>query len=375
MFRSISHLFLLITVASVVTPATHAAAASDAPLDPPYRNLVHPSAGEVNELFQVAVPARSDFESALSQQSPVKSQQRRGVCSIFSATAWMENYLIRQGVPAEQADLSEEWLEYLAARESAQEGSDSTTNYSNLIEWGQANEATLPYIGEDWSAEGAAASGLALERCGSMRGTFQREACLYGHFDPRALTLPEPELQRRHPELHAAKTEGAALRDRYLPRDSRAVIVRTIPQVKTLLRQGRPVTLDIDFYYGAWNHRSAEKHGILRNEDHWARGIVGHPEPGSVDRLRSTEAPAGHSVLVVGYDDEMEIEIPVKMGNGREKTFKYKGVYIIKNSWGTEGFGRDFSYNGVRAPGYGIITQAYAHEFGAFYRLQVKSDK
>lgn len=73
-------------------------------------------------------------------------------------------------------------------------------------------------------------------------------------------------------------------------------------EVKSLLDQGTPVTVDLNFYYGTWNHRLADSLGIPRNLDHWDKGVVGYPYAGSVDYINTKQEPAGHSVLIVGYD-------------------------------------------------------------------------
>ena len=88
-----------------------------------------------------------------------------------------------------------------------------------------------------------------------------------------------------------------------------------------------------------------------------------------MDLAHSNEHSAGHSVVVVGYDDEREIEYQVKMKNGRTKKFKRKGVYYFKNSWGTTNFGTTTEIEGKVFPGYGIISQDYAEEYGQFFKL------
>jgi C1A family cysteine protease len=104
--------------------------------------------------------------------------------------------------------------------------------------------------------------------------------------------------------------------------------------------------------------------------DHWAQGIIGHPEPGSLDREKSSEKPAGHSVLVVGFDDNKIVKKKIQMADGTSKMFTYKGVYYIKNSWGTESFGSEFEVDGVNYPGYGMIVQKHANQDGSFFALQ-----
>ena len=55
------------------------------------------------------------------------------------------------------------------------------------------------------------------------------------------------------------------------------------------------------------------------------------------------------------------------MEDGTWKEFSYRGVYYFKNSWGLRVSGRDFKLQGKNFPGYGMITQKYAHELGTFY--------
>jgi hypothetical protein len=107
--------------------------------------------------------------------------------------------------------------------------------------------------------------------------------------------------------------------------------------------------------------------GIERNNEHWSQGLIGYPEQGSVDRRASREDPAGHSVLLVGYNDEESITVESKMEDGSTQTFTYKGVYYFKNSWGTGSFGTQTTIEGRVLPGYGKITQKYSHDFGGFY--------
>lgn len=85
--------------------------------------------------------------------------------------------------------------------------------------------------------------------------------------------------------------------------------------------------------------------------------------------LESSKHPAGHSVLVVGYDDNVIVEKLVRLTNGTTKKVTYKGVYYFKNSWGTSSFGKDFQIDGVKYPGYGMMVQDYAEKFGQFFVL------
>ena len=132
-----------------------------------------------------------------------------------------------------------------------------------------------------------------------------------------------------------------------------------------------PLILEAEFFYGAWNHRKADSLGIERDLNNWNQGIIGYPEEGSMDRKVSPNSPAGHSVLVVGYDDDAVVSTRVKMEDGSYKTFQYKGVYYFKNSWGPANFAATAKIAGVAAAGYGTITQKYAHEYGSFFKFSL----
>ncbi|HTL12764.1 MAG TPA: hypothetical protein VL588_09770, partial [Bdellovibrionota bacterium] len=148
--------------------------------------------------------------------------------------------------------------------------------------------------------------------------------------------------------------------------------VDSVKTARALLRAGIPVVLEVPVYYGAWNHRIADDLGIGRDMEAWANGEVGYPEPGSMDYEHSNDEAAGHSILIVGYDDDREVTTHVKMADGSVQTFHYRGAYIMKNSWGTEAFGRTFQADGEAYPGYGLITYKYAHEYGSFYRFPLR---
>ncbi len=366
-------------LAIVSWPQPRAMAESPAPLGPAFRNLQHP-VDDTQELRRIlgdaAVASKSDLARALQYQTSVKSQEDRGTCSVFSSIASIESYLIRNGLVlgTDTVDLSEQWLQYLVARKTAEDGSDAPQNFRLISKWGLAREASLPYDGDDWLVMKKRPP-LAGDRCGHLRKGRKLTACLLGQFDPDALDWLDEELQgsSQEPLLQARRESEVFLRKlrQHAGNWPRATAVRTVSEVKALLRAGIPLVLETDFYLGAWNHREAEDHGIPRDVAKWKQGVISYPPLGSVDRRKSATQEAGHSVLAVGYDDFIEIEVESLQEDGSIQTFRYRGVYFIKNSWGTDGFGSEFAAQGVRAPGYGMMTQKYAHEFGGFYRLQL----
>ena len=100
--------------------------------------------------------------------------------------------------------------------------------------------------------------------------------------------------------------------------------------------------------------------------------LQGYRIPGSKDRRICDERGGGHSIVLVGYDDTVEVKGRLLMDDGTWKASTYKGVYYFKNSWGVRGFGRDFELNGRKLPGYGMITQKYLHDLGTFHHLPLK---
>jgi hypothetical protein len=168
-----------------------------------------------------------------------------------------------------------------------------------------------------------------------------------------------------------ARQEANIFKDTYLKniKLNQHFYITEVATAKSVLRKGEPIVLEVDFFYGAWNHAKAPLYGIERDLDLWKKGIVTNPERGSIDFEESNKHSMGHSVLVVGYDDNKIITRTIKMTDGTSKTFTYKGVYYFKNSWGTDNFASDAKIGNVKIPGYGMIVQKYAEDQGAFFRL------
>jgi hypothetical protein len=340
------------------------------PLDPPYQHLIHPMP-ELNgrPLLRRRNPKASDTLSVIQAQSAVKSQGSRGSCSHFSAVGMVEAALVARGEFPTSVDLSEQWMAYLQGRNTASDGSTSVWNFQNLRAHGIPTEQAFPYVDRNW--ESLESDSRARARCGQAKG-FDLKACLLAHWDPRLLTLDEGVLLDKggdffFPEFVDARREAAVYRDEHLNGILKRRTLWSEEEIKSYLADGIPVLLDIDFYYGAWNHRVGVELGIVRKDDEWAQGIVTYPEVGSIDRDRSGEKPAGHSVLLVGYDDDREVTTNIQMSDGTTRSFRYRGVYYFKNSWGTSSFGSQFQIQGLQSPGYGVITQRYAREEGGFF--------
>lgn len=335
-------------------------------LDSKYQNMVHP----IKDLFAVnkSLPA-SDTKEVISYQSPVRSQAARGTCSIFSATSYVEGLLIQKGFD-NSLNLSEEWLQYTAVRNKISDGSSGGKNFAAIRDFGMVHEATLPYIGENWVE---AFNPLKDERCGNLTGAI-KTSCLIVHRDPTLLSKTDDQIIALYgdQEFVTARKEAMSFKNKNLKFISSNFFVSTVSEVKKMLSEGTPIVLEVDFYYGSWNHREADALGIGRNLDHWSKGIISYPENGSLDQVKSRLSPSGHSILVVGYDDNKIVEKSIKMIDGTTKKFTYKGVYYFKNSWGTSSFGSSFVLDGVNYPGYGMMVAKYAEDLGQFYKLPIQ---
>lgn len=335
-------------------------------LDSKYKNLVHPIKDTHSRNKSISA---SNTSEVIAFQSPVRSQAARGTCSIFSATSYLEGLLIKKGLDA-SIDLSEEWLQYTAVRNKTSDGSSGWTNFSAIANYGMPNEQTLPYIGEDWTQ---VSSSLKDARCEGLTG-YAQKSCFIVHRNPALLDMSDASIMSLNAdqEFITARAEAKEFKKTNIKFASSNFYVSSVSEVKTMLQQGTPVVLELDFYYGSWNHREADSLGIGRDLNHWAQGIISYPETGSLDEQNSRNEPAGHSILVVGYDDNKIVEKTIKMADGSMKKFTYKGVYYFKNSWGSNSFGRDFELDGVKYPGYGMMVSKYAEEYGQFFQMPLK---
>jgi hypothetical protein len=335
-----------------------------------------------------AFPVRSDVELLMNMMSSVKSQKSRGTCTIFSTIGLIEAlFKIHR---EEDYDFSEEFLQYTVMSRQMDEGSTVNRNMKKLLFFGLPFEETWPYLGEKW--RDWEANELARERCSHLIGddrplpplkssSYPQNifgSCLLGHRDPYLLRESDTYVESIDPEFipirNEAKLNREELLNGFIVRKKSYLFETNEEVIKNHLSSGTPLIMGIKLFYGAWNHSKTEKFEIQkRDKSLWYRGIVGHPVEGSRDRLISGERGGGHSLVIVGYDDEVEVKSRMLMEDGTWKETIHRGVYYFKNSWGVRGSGRDFTYNGKAYPGFGMMTQDYAHEFGKFYHIPVKN--
>src|SRR5690606_7304248 len=99
-------------------------------------------------------PAR--FELPKYEQSPVKSQGSRGTCSIFAATAIVENLYLKAGMPPAEVDFSEQYMQWSVKNQVGafrnSEGSNVDSNLQAVVRYGGIKEAAWPYESFPWTA-------------------------------------------------------------------------------------------------------------------------------------------------------------------------------------------------------------------------------
>ncbi|MCB0379586.1 MAG: hypothetical protein KDD33_13935, partial [Bdellovibrionales bacterium] len=295
-------------------------------LDPPYspalkkatrlKKIETVNAGTFKALESVAV---DHLQTALLQ-TPVKSQGRRGTCSIFSSTAVLEYLLKKEGITSGDWDLSEQWLEYITAGQRGSEGSWSYYNFDRYGDYGYLFEEDWSYNPLSWHPYDESYwqfSATELEKqlfaqaCAPLQGTFRFEGCLIGQQNPDYLDMEADQLLQVEPnffELRSKAKNHLQSELGNLKIHSESVWSNT--DVLDHLDRGEVVALDVTFFYEAWNHGKALELGLSRDVDMLNQGVVSYPHPSSMDykKSREPEVAAGHSIVLVGYDLDKEIE-------------------------------------------------------------------
>ena len=283
-----------------------------------------PSEAKADEVF----PATFDL---VALQSPVKSQGSRGVCSIFSTTALMEHLYIKEGTLS-TPDFSEQFLQWSAKFEVGRfkntGGSNANANLQAISRYGIVDEQAWPYESSPWNSSD-------LAECGKDEGERPTECFTNG-----------------------APPESAMMSKRWnLPR-GRYVSSR-VRSIKAVMRNKETaVVAGMTFFYQSWNHRRS---ALTTSREYWAEGYV--LPPNDKDRELSLEKRAGHSILLVGWDDDLTVPLVDENGEVMKdedgEPMVEKGFFLFKNSWGTSGFGLKNPFGA----GYGWIAYSYIEEF------------
>jgi subtilisin-like proprotein convertase family protein/C1A family cysteine protease len=267
-------------------------------------------------------------------QSPVRNQARRGVCSIFSTVGLMEHLFIAEGT-IKDPDFSEQFLQWSAKVEVGEftytEGSSANANIRALNLYGIPVEQAWPYQESKWTSAND-------PECTS--GENLPVKC-YTNGDP-----PQSALDAERYKLPPG---------RYVNSGDRSIKAFMYGKKQAVIAGGK-------FFYQSWNHGSSP---LPTNGSYSAAGYVLYPN--DKDKEESLKKPAGHSFLLVGWDDNLEVQ---KMdGEGKPMVdaqgnpIKEKGFFLFKNSWGTGKFGT----TNPHGAGYGWISYRYIKEFGSVY--------
>ena len=273
----------------------------------------------------------------VANQSPVKSQGSRGVCSIFAATAAIENVYLVAGMPAAETDFSEQYLQWAAKNLPGgsfqwTDGSTSEVNLRVTAQHGTVKEGVWPYESAPWTEA-------------------NDPACTGDNKPTRCFTNGEP------PAAVSTAEKFKIPSTRYINRNS---IKAHITAKKTGVNCG------MDFFYQSWNHR---KSALPVNAEYWRKVYVTYPN--ADDKQKSLETRAGHAIHLIGWDDNLEVQMRDKDGNlltnadGSPKM--EKGFYLFKNSWGTAGFGIEHP----TGAGYGWISYKYINDYASCVTAEI----
>jgi hypothetical protein len=297
----------------------------DAPADAP-------DDSKADEVF----PAQ--WNEIAGTQSPVKSQGSRGVCSVFATTAQVENLYITAGMA--NADFSEQYLQWSVKNQvgafTYTEGSDGGSNLDAVVDYGTVEEAAWRYETAPW-------------------GVANDAACTGENRPTRCYTNGEPP---------ASATSARKFK---LP-SSRWIASSPSSIKHHLVTKKTGVVVGMTFFYQGWNHRAST---IPVDTSFWQKGYVTYPN--AKDKTESATHRAGHAIMIIGWDDNLEVPMRDETGaylkNTDGSTKMEKGFWIFKNSWGTSGFGIDHP-NG---PGYGYLSMKYVREYGNAVTAEIPS--
>lgn len=317
-----------------------AAATGDGNESPASLDALLAGAPDVNSLpdhapADVVYPSSFDL---LANQTPVRFQGSRGVCTIFAAVAMMENQYKRNGELA-NPDFSEQYVQWLAKTQSSTDATYMASSPDNVISvlhaHGAPLEAAWPYEENPWDES-------------------NDPACVDGV--DSVSNLPSYCYTNGEPPEGVADGELFQFSGGHYIRPSESAIKAELSSY------GVGVILTATYFSQAWG-RSND--AVTHHPDYRERGIVLYPT--AADLAHDRPLHLGHSVFVVGWDDEMEVARVLADGtpelDEEGRPVMERGFFLFKNSWGTEGFGAENSV----LPGYGWISYRYAAEWAHAY--------
>lgn len=264
----------------------------------------------------------------VDQQSPVRSQGHRGVCSIFSTVALMEHLYIKSGVDKDP-DFSEQYLQWSVKNEVKSfphtSGSNASSNLRAITRYGIVSEQAWPYEPFQWSSSNDP----------DCTGDDMPTKC-YTNGDPPASATSAEKFKL--PSSRWLSSNPSSIKA-FMHNNQQGVVVGGT------------------FFYQAWSHGRSS---LPYNREYRRKGYV--LAPNAKDKEESLKNRAGHSFLLVGWDDDLEVQEIDEKGelvyddDGNPVT--QKGFFLFKNSWGTGSWGSDSGF-----PGYGWISMDYVDEY------------
>jgi subtilisin-like proprotein convertase family protein len=286
-----------------------------------------PSEGKADEIL----PASFDL---VATQSPVRSQASRGVCSIFGTIALMEHlYIVEGTIP--NPDFSEQFLQWSTKFEAREfqntGGSSAQVNINTLNRFGGVFETDWPYETAPWTATNNPDCALP---------EAERPLVCHTNGEPPAGALSAPRW--RIPRGRWVNSRPESLK-------SHLYNARTAVQVGG------------DFYYQAWGHGGSR---IPKYSGYRDFGYV--VTPSAEDIASSNEHRAGHSFLLVGWDDNLEVQAIAPDGtlavDASGNPVMQRGFFLFKNSWGT-----GWATRNPKGAGYGWISYEYVSRYLSAY--------
>lgn len=253
--------------------------------------------------------------------------------STFSTVAYMEHLYITEGTIT-NPDFSEQYLQWSAKFEVNSfpntSGSNANRNIEAINRFGIPAEDAWTYEPSEWGESDGA-------QCVKSDDVERPTRCY----------------------TNGAPTDEAIAAEKFTLPGGRYISTRQRDIKARIHNKKQAVVVGLTFFYQSWNHRRST---LPSNSDYWDQGYVLYPN--AEDKALGLEKRAGHSILIVGWDDELEVPSmdkdgkPVVDANGDPVV--QKGFFLFKNSWGTGGFGAQNKLG----DGYGWLSMKYVEEYG-----------
>lgn len=279
--------------------------------------------------FDQTLPETFDL---IATQSAIRSQGSRGVCSVFGTVALMEHLYISEGTLTDP-DFSEQFLQWSSKIEGGSfpnsGGSNANSNITAAHRYGNVLESAWPYEPSGW-------------------GTTEDEECTGDDRPTRCYTNGEPP---------AAALDA----QRFMIPRGRWVSNRVDSIKAHMFDTNTAVQAGGTFFYQAWGHGGSL---IPRYSGYRSQGYVLAPSPEDV--TSSNTHRAGHSFLLVGWDDNLSVQSVDGEGNlavdENGEDIMQTGFFLFKNSWG-DGWAEENPHGA----GYGWIAYEYVTEHLSAY--------